>query len=183
MKITDFSLLRFSLPLKSEMQFGASRLNSRDGYILHLTDEHGNIGAGEIAPLIGFSEESLDEACEDTARLRFSVYQCDIPPHLEELSGGFERWIGKLRLCLSVRFGFESAVLRLLARSKQISLSRLISDTAVNVVSSQGLLAGKAADILLKVESYYAKGFRTFKVKVGRGEMMQEVALLTEIRT
>jgi o-succinylbenzoate synthase len=181
-KITELDLFRFSLPLKSEIVIGTARLNRRDGYILRLTNEHGHVGAGEIVPLAGFSAETLESAPDDIARLRFTVYGSAIPVHLEELSGGFDRWIGKLRLGPSVRFGFESAVLRLMAHEQGISVASLLSETASEFVTSQGLLAGSAQDILKKVTSYYAQGWRTFKVKVGRGELADDLELLSQIR-
>jgi o-succinylbenzoate synthase len=180
--IAAFDIFRYTLLLKSDIVIGSMRLNRRDGYLLRLSDESGTMGAGEIAPLAGFSAETLDDVREDIGRLRFSVYGNEVPMHLEELSGGFERWIGGLRLCPSVRFGFESAVLRLTANSRKIMVSRLISEAALDTVTSQGLLAGDVKEVLNKATDYYDKGWRTFKVKVGRGVVEREMELLALIR-
>ncbi|WP_413737838.1 o-succinylbenzoate synthase [Sodalis sp. RH21] len=64
------TLYRYSLPMDAGVVLRNQRLKSRDGLIVRL-ERDGRIGEGEIAPLPGFSLETLDEAAE--AALTFAA--------------------------------------------------------------------------------------------------------------
>ncbi|QIW15523.1 o-succinylbenzoate synthase [Pasteurellaceae bacterium RH1A] len=56
-------LYSYSIPFQSSLILRGREISHRQGLILHL--EQGNLqGWGEIAPLVGFSQESLEEATE-----------------------------------------------------------------------------------------------------------------------
>ena len=108
-----------------------------------MTDERGRIGWGETAPLPGFSSESMDDATEQLTGLRFSVKQTEVPLHVEELSGVFDRWFGDRELLASVRFGMETAILNLLAEERGIHLASLIADHFADEVAREMALGVK----------------------------------------
>ncbi|EOH0512181.1 o-succinylbenzoate synthase [Vibrio fluvialis] len=54
-------LYRYRLPMDSGVILRDEKMTEREGFIVEL-QENGNIGRGEVAPLKGFSLESLDEA-------------------------------------------------------------------------------------------------------------------------
>lgn len=54
-------LYRYQLPMDSGVILREQKLHTREGWIVQL-EERGNVGLGEIAPLVGFSNETMEEA-------------------------------------------------------------------------------------------------------------------------
>ncbi len=143
MKVAAFDIFSYSLPLKP-LKVGNKTLNRREGLIIELTNENGQVGLGEIAPLPGFSKESLKAAKAQTLRLRRNILGKIIP---FKLTSG---------LLPSVRFGVESAIEDLLKPSKE---SKRIPVNAY--------LAGSEKTICREGKHLLKRGFTTFKVKIG----------------
>lgn len=59
--VSSAKLLAYQLPFKTPMRFKAYTLTYREGLVLQLTDQHGYLHHADIAPLPGFSNESLAE--------------------------------------------------------------------------------------------------------------------------
>ncbi|MCK4461644.1 MAG: o-succinylbenzoate synthase, partial [candidate division Zixibacteria bacterium] len=161
---------------------GGHLLQRRRGIIVELRDEIGRTAFGEVAPLVGFSRESLDDAEHQLTRLRFSVTDAAIPDDLEELSGGFERWLGAYDLSPSVRFGFEAATLSLIAARRGVQLCRLISDHPLDKITVNALLTGEQSEILERAGQLRNEGWRAFKLKVGRRAVDDDIRLTREVR-
>jgi O-succinylbenzoate synthase len=58
----QLSLYRFSLPFKKPIQFKNNHLKSRDGLWLVKHNPKGDDFIGEVAPLLGFSQDTLEQA-------------------------------------------------------------------------------------------------------------------------
>jgi len=59
---TQARLLRYQIPFSCPLSFNGQRLTEREGLILQLQDKNGRCSFGEIAPLPGFSNETLAQA-------------------------------------------------------------------------------------------------------------------------
>ena len=182
MKISHFTTYRFKLPLREPLVIGKHSLTHRQGLIIELLDDKGHIALGEISPLPGLNIEDMDRAGIEIARIQSLVVNCKLPKDLNELSGGFEKWLGPFHLTPSVRFGFEMAVLNLLAARKGMPLCDLISNSPRNYVTINGLLAGSFSQIIDKTERLLEKGYTAFKLKVGRNHLKEDVTLATTVR-
>jgi len=182
MKIASMRLYGYSLPLLKRLDLGGHTLQSRQGIIVELWDETGCAAFGEVAPLVGFSHESLDDAKQQLTRLRFSVTDAAIPDNMQELSGGFETWLGAYDLSPSVRFGFETAVLSLMASRRGVALCRLISDHPLDEITVNALLTGEQSEILERAGVLRSEGWRAFKLKVGRRTVDDDIRLTREVR-
>lgn len=182
MKIAEFQLYKYALPLKQPLVIGLTKLEQRRGCVIELKDESGALGFGEAAPLDGYSDESFTEVKSELLRLRHSLVGYEIPENLEELSGGFERWLDDHKLSPSVRFGFESAVLSLVASQRQVSLARLLSDNPLDNLPINALLNGSRDAILSQVQSRLEDRFTMFKLKVGRGTIDENIQLTRDVR-
>jgi O-succinylbenzoate synthase len=159
-----------------------AKLTERSGLIIELTDERGHIGLGEASPLPGLSAEDLTVVESQLLSLRHGPKGSEIPENLEELSGGFERWLDQYDLAPSVRFGFETAVLNLLADSHLLPLRRLISDRSRDSILINGLLSGSPAEVLDKAARLREDGYKAVKLKVGRGPLHEDIQLTREVR-
>ncbi len=182
MKIVSMRLYGYSLPLSKHLDLGGHSHPCRRGIIVELSDETGRAVYGEVAPLDGFSRESLDDAEQQLTHLRFSVTDATIPDNLEELSGGFETWLGAYDLSPSVRFGFETAVLSLMASRRGVPLCRLISDHPFDEITVNALLTGADTEVLDKAGILRSDGWRAFKLKVGRCAVDDDIRLTREVR-
>ncbi len=121
----------------------------RSGIILTLTDDKGKIGVGEIAPLPGFSKETLMQAKLELSNKEQEILSIDWTKEncLEK--------IVDLNLLPSVAFGLESVLLSLL------------DPLPVHTFRSTALLAGSVEEILSQAERRKKEGYRFAKLKVG----------------
>lgn len=63
-QVTQGKLFAYQLPFKETLNFKGHQLNHRAGLILQLQNEQGHYSYGEIAPLQGFSQETLAQATQ-----------------------------------------------------------------------------------------------------------------------
>ena len=161
MKIARCDVYSYRLPLTMPLPVAGRLLERRDGLALHLVAESGREGWGDIAPLPGFSRESLAEAQQQALALA-------------------RRTVGRARglddprlldLCPSVRFGFDSAWMMLGADAQNTSTFR-----------QSALLYGDTEHCLELVRSAVQKAFRTFKLKVGRGRVEEDAERIRRIQ-
>lgn len=182
MKIIGFNLFRLTLPLARSLTVKDAKLTERSGLVIELTDGRGHTGLGEASPLPNLSAEDLTVVESQLRSLRHALKGTEIPKNLEELSGGYEHWLEQYELAPSVRFGFETAVLNLLADSHQLPLRRLISDRSRDSISINGLLSGSPTEILDKTARLRGEGYRAIKLKVGQGPLHEDIQLTHEVR-
>ncbi|MFH1374484.1 MAG: o-succinylbenzoate synthase [bacterium] len=182
MKITNSRLLKYRLNCLRPLPAGKERLSERIGLIVVLTDENGKSGLGEAAPLPGFSSETITTVQAQLSALCQSLKGTEIPPDIERLSDGFERWLHEYDPAPSARFAIETAVLNLVAAGRGLPLRRLFSDNALDSVSICGLLAGSRSDILKKAALLKDEGYRAMKLKVGHRSLEEDIKLTHDVR-
>lgn len=128
----------------------------RVGIILRLTNALGQVGYGEIAPLPWFSSETLEQALEFCQQL-----PSDLTSEL------IHSVPATLPAC---QFGFESAWNAVEASDRHLS----------HPFTFSGLLpAGQTA--LTAWKPLWQQGFRTFKWKIGVGDLQEELQLLSQL--
>ncbi len=122
----------------------------RSGTLIHLLDEKGTSGWGEIAPLPNWSGECLEDCLKQLEKKQSLITQIDwtLSHYLE--------YLGLLDLLPSVLFGLESALLSLLSPLKNFSLP----------VSA--LFMGSAASILDQARVRQSEGYTSAKLKVSQ---------------
>ena len=169
------NIYEFSLPLLKPLELKGVIHDSRKGLLIKLTDDTGAEGWGECCPLSEFSSESVTDITAELKRLRFSLQGYDLPDNLEELSGGFDRWLSQYSLSPSARFGFESAVLNLLASDRAVPMRRLLSDEPCDDIRINGLVTASTPDIRSEILRLVELGYRTIKLKVGRATLAEDI--------
>lgn len=147
---------RYRLPFRAPLRTAHGVFEARDGLIVRLQDERGRVGYGEAATLPWFGTESVDVA-EDLVRT------LGPEPRDEDLlrlpvTGG----------CLRNAMASAQAMLagEDLPESKPLPVAALLP-------------AGRAA--LERIGPLGEAGFRTFKWKVGVGDLADELALLDDV--
>lgn len=177
MIIAGADLFRYRLDLVSPLRLSACTLSTRAGLLLRLTDEGGNIGWGEIAPLAGYSTESLDDATSAARRLQSEL--CQFSPSYSDISA--------IKQCAdnvevpSVRFGFECALLGLASLATSHDVSELLGNKTTGSVPVNRLLTGDKESVLTMARDAVSDGYAAVKLKTGAGSIDQNAELVREL--
>jgi len=176
MNIISVSLYSYSLKLNKPLNLCGSNIAVRKGLIIHLQSSTHDEGFGEIAPLPGFSHETLEEAKDQILSLRSYIVNEPFPEFIENLDGKFELWLKSFRLVPSVQFGIEMAVLNLIANSKNLSLNQLINDSTKPNIQIHALLSGTKEEVFHQAIQLMHQGFTSMKLKVGGPDINEDIA-------
>ena len=152
-------LFRYRVPFCASVRWGRHAHAYREGLIIRQQFPDGITALGEVAPLPGFSQESLEEA-QDAL-----------------LAGQEGSDARSPRLPASAIFGRETA--QILWKSRALGdwgLRRSTFDVCA-------LLAGSAASLLAGARAARAEGYRAVKLKVGRQTLDAEVRLVCAVRS
>jgi O-succinylbenzoate synthase len=169
--IADARLYRYRLPLTEPLPVGGHTLTERRGLLLRLTDDGGNEGWGEAAPLPGFSPESLGEATSAARALMATLVGRDVPDtDLDALLRSLPAADG----APSVRFAREGAVVELRATGREGSVTRVLGGTA-DPVALNALITVADADLDAAADRVRQAGYRAVKMKVGRADVEDDV--------
>lgn len=180
MNFKDFDLYSYKLPLKRTLKLKGLSIDSREGLILKIFDSDGNCGYGEIAPLPGFSREGFDEAKAQTIQICNSLKHSVSPQQPEEIIGAMKDFPGEVYP--SVSFGAASALLILSASRQNISLSELFDKDCNSSLEVNALLNGEREEILAGLSRIKESNFRSVKLKVGSGDLSEDIALTRKVR-
>lgn len=172
MTISSVELYRYGLPLTDPLPLGDRSISERRGLLLCVVLESGAMGWGDIAPLPGFSAESLDACVESARRVRD-----EWTGHtLSETS--MEAFVAALPFPegtpASVRFGGESAIVSAVANARSVPLPRLLGADR-DVLSLNALVGADASHDLAEIgHKLRTDGYRAVKLKVGRTDVASD---------
>jgi L-Ala-D/L-Glu epimerase / N-acetyl-D-glutamate racemase len=133
--------------------------------------EDGSYGRGEAAPLPAYNGERVEDALRGVDRARPALLGTDAAAWRQRALD-----IARATDCASARCALETAILDALARGNDLSLyewfggrapAELISDVTIPIVPPSA--ARDAA------ERWWARGFRTLKIKIGGGADLERV--------
>ncbi|BCL37372.1 o-succinylbenzoate synthase [Nostoc sp. MS1] len=144
----------------------------REAIILRLTDTNGNVSWGEIAPISWFGSETLEQALDFCHQLPQEITQeiiYSIPDSLPACQFGFESAIE------NSKFKIQNSKLNNFSSSPTLREAKATSSPPPHLTYSALLPAGEAA--LDQWHSLWNEGYRTFKWKIGVGEIAQELKI------
>ncbi|MGO0307709.1 o-succinylbenzoate synthase [Endozoicomonas acroporae] len=163
MKDCKADILRYRLPLKQPLWLKHTRLNKREGLILRLRIGD-RWGYGDIAPLPGFSRESLADAEEQLQAFCRAVND-GRPLSLNSALTDVLR----LQPVPSVLFGIESA------------LWWLQQDHWFDPPETGPLLLGSTEDILRRLALWQGNWPTEFKLKIGRDSIEDDCVRINQV--
>jgi o-succinylbenzoate synthase len=165
----------FSLQFRKQFQNRKSGIQTRELLIAEISDG-GRTGLGEIAPLPGFSEESLAQARDQFLALSREIRIKALMP--QEPADILET-ILDLDLYPSVECGIASALLDLRANVMQMPVHRLLTGRSVKSIACNGLIGlenrSSASDAAREAAQ---SGFQSIKLKFGRPEFENDIEIL-----
>jgi len=188
LKIHEFEIFRYALPLKIPIRIKHHYIKKRLGYIIRITNESGHFGYGEVAPLPGLHQEDMLSSLNQLKRLRHKIMSSKIPANLSRFGGGFENWLSSFELYPSVRFGVEMAILNLAVAAYQNSLFPPFYSVGKGIIKLNGLVGGDPRggketpnNILDQVNQLLKEGYSTIKSKVGRKSIAEDIESVNRI--
>lgn len=178
-KIAASRLFRYRLPLARTLYLKNESYLEREGGVLCLESESGHKGWGEIAPLPGFSKESLEEAFAQSTSLAVRLKGLPVRASLSAVDEFVDSL--DLKLLPSVRVGLESAMLYLAAEIEHRAVSFINTTPSSETVPLNGLLTGSEDDILRQSTLLVNQGYRAIKLKIGRQSLEEDIALVYRV--
>ena len=155
-------IVKYRLPFKEPIAVNQHSITAREGFILSL-HAGGRIGYGEIAPLPGFSRETLDQAAQQLLKFckavnnGLSLRDIDNSSFLRQFS------------IPSVAFGIESAIWW------------LQQEEWLTPQGSAPLLQGDIQNILSRLHHWQGFWPSEFKVKTGRHLLDEDIGRIQQI--
>lgn len=156
MKIKIFSLHDYDIPLKNGQV--------RSGILINITNEMGEIGWGDAAPLPHWSQETLEESSNLLNQKRQEIMKVDWTP-----SNCFQE-IEKLHLLPSALFGLESSLLSLLRPLPE------------HIVPTSALLMGSAREIMQQAKLRLHEGYTSAKLKVSHLNFEEAAEMIHQLK-
>jgi len=171
MKLARFDIFEYELPLVQPIVTKGHKITSRCGLLVKLSTDLGSIGWGEVAPLPGFSRESLSLAKKDGLKLKTTLIGSELPADLTPEGKGWSRWMLLDDLVPSVRCGLELALWNL-----------QVNEEPRKKVLVNGLLTGSHAEVLRSAREMAESGYKAVKLKVGGQPIDQEIEITWKVR-
>ena len=174
MIIQEFSFYPFSIKLKTPFKNASFIINSRNGFIIKITDENNFVGYGEVAPLPGFSVETFEQIEIELNKLYYSIIGKAAKKEEFDLSSE----LSAISHLPSLLFGVEQAIISLLIKRGELD-SILSKDKTIAVAGLVGIKSKE--EILKNVDDLLADDFKTIKIKLGNNSVEEDIKLVKEI--
>jgi O-succinylbenzoate synthase len=180
-KLSGFELHRYELRLSEPLTLKGTVLHHREGLLLELTGEDGEVGWGEASPLPTFSRESLDEAAAQLRGLASSMIGREVTDGWLDPDGPFSRELDSMDLAPSARFGLELAFWDLYGTSRGRSLAELVTTHPRATVPVSALISAPPDEALEEARRVRSAGYEAVKVKVGARAVEEDVELVRAV--
>lgn len=182
MKISCAHLFPIRLPLRRSLTSARGVLTHREGTLVRLSSDRGEVGWGEASPYPGFGLESLTESRLALERSARALVGRELEPWDELVSQ-----VGaSTKTSPCARAAAETAVLDLSARTNHVPLCELLSrgrKPPVQAIACNALVTDDELDDLESAARVQWKhGFRTFKLKVGAADLDRDLARVARLR-
>ncbi len=178
--ISSYRIFRYCLPLVEPLPLAGGVIHEREGLLVRIDSDSGVSGWGDVAPLPGFSRESIEDAATEVMAWAVRLRGAGFEPRRND----FESWPGcesADTTSPSVRFGLETALASLAQRMEDGAGAELACfDGAVPV---NGLLAGSREQVLADARRLRDGSCRAVKLKVGSRPVAEDVELTQAVRS
>lgn len=169
MRIESLEVIPYALPFKEPYVTARGRLERRE--LLHVRMRCGELeGLGEGVALALRGGSALAEIARDIERCRDVVVGTELRFDPRQVTEP----MAARGACPQARLAIELAYWDLLAKRDGVQLCELFEAAPAAVECNATLVAGPPEAVAEKALEWYAKGFRTFKIKAGmKGDVKQ----------
>ena len=177
MKPLHADISRYGIPFTGPVTVRGVVLEKREGLVLSLKSA-GASAYGEIAPLSGLHDESLDEAEKALTAFvpKLSILDQNCTEDRHKLFDGAE-------LPPSVITGIEMALINLEAAEAGSIPGFPGSFPPARQVPVNALLAGDASTVMNRAELRFVQGFRAFKLKVRADRIDEAISYIRKFHS
>ena len=182
MRITEVEAIPYALRFKEPYVTATGTLEQREMVLVRIHTDEGLVGLGEAVPLTLRGGASLERVVRQLHRAAHRLTRTDLSGlgGDEPLGAAVEVAVAQLpgrRYAGPVKAALEMALFDLAARAADLPLWRLLrADSAVPVGCNATLTAGAPARVAAQAAGWARQGFRTFKLKLGVGDDLEQVA-------
>ena len=182
-RIKELVIEAYEVPFKTPLRIGKKALKTRKGLVITLMDEEGLSGYGEIAPLEGFSRETVARAREQVGLLAGKLPGMALISDFCVQCLDYTKMIPGLKPYPSVAFGLETAAVNLLQNRFRKALPGVGASRTLRKIPVNALLPGPEPGQSLEeaVGEILARGFKTIKIKVGRDPVKTDLQRLHQV--
>lgn len=171
-------LFRYRLPFKKPFKTTSGVYTYREGLIIK--EDYLSFSCfGDIAPLPGFSSESLEQVIA-----QFQHYYNVIEHYFMQVNG-YDTWqsfADSLNLYPSLRFGLDTFVYDRLSKTKMQPLNKQLLDTSSKTLKINYTIGqGDFETNMNSINEAWENGYRTFKIKIGT-DFNSEKKLIAKVR-
>ena len=178
MTISEFKYFPSSLNFRTPFQTSFQIISERKGFIISISDEHGNSAFGECSPLPGFSYESINDVERILKGLRYQIIGFSVEENLTAISN----LLSEFKLVPSIVFALEQAIISLCVKRNMNFIAESFGDTNSIIDVNAVIGFDKTENILTKIEEKVKNGFGTFKLKIGRNNFEDDLNLIKNAR-
>ena len=181
MTLNQIGIYSFQLPLYHTLNVKGQQLTTREGIILRLRDSHNRISYGEISPLPGLHEETLDACVKQLAHIQSELTGAYIPKP-SGIFGFLDTILPRKNWLPSVRFGLETALMALYLQNELNHDQPAFLAIQQQRIKINLLVTGEHGEIIRMVKRGLNEGYRAIKIKAGAGKLQEEIDLVRMIR-
>jgi O-succinylbenzoate synthase len=178
MKINDFQIYKYNLPLIEPLHIGKKILNRREGAIIRITIDSDLHVFGEAAPLPGLHKENFQNTIHQLKIMRQLLNGKQIKNIFETIA----QLQHENRHYPSAQFAIESALLNLNKTTDNQLLNNLFPRSFQDKIFINSLATGSLISIKDRVEQSLRDNYRSIKIKVGRQIFDEEINLIKDIQ-
>lgn len=182
MQITGIETIPYSLRFREPYVTARGRLDRREMLLVRLHTDEGVVGTGEAVPMSLRGGEPLDVIERGIRRTERRLRRATItdfagPEPLRAAVDTVVHAAAGRRIPAPATAALEMAIFDLAGRVSRTPLWRLLrADSPEPVVCNATLSAGRPGDVAAEAERWAERGFRSFKLKLGTGDDLAQVA-------
>jgi len=178
MTINNFKYFPFSLKLTTPFQTSSQTIHERNGFLISMSDEFGNVSLGECSPLPGFSRGTLEDSERILKGLQYQINGFSTEENLNSVSD----LLSEFHLVPSLQFALEQAIIMLIIKSNKNFIKEFLRTEKSSVAVNAIIGFGEEENILSSIGEKINKGYGTFKIKIGRDDFDLDFRLIKKVR-
>lgn len=159
----SFKCYKYRLPFKEPLKTSRGSFEERNGIILEFLFD-GQSFYGDVAPLPGFSQETLEKVKSLIIRHKEQIVELLNQPDPTESLGKFFQ---EQNLPPSLQFGLDTIALQVNAHRKGTILQHQLFSDPLKSVPVNALGSLLSDQLLQQIDQLVTEGFKTVKFKIG----------------
>jgi O-succinylbenzoate synthase len=175
--IKNIRAFQYNIPFKSPLKVTGQALQYRQGLIVALENDEGITGYGEIAPLEGLHNESLEDCIQQLRSIKPLMLPKTFDYEDNTHSELILNWLDSYQLYPSVHFGLDMASVQLTDLIDSTFSSSQTISVPVNALleADMAIIEDQAAELL-------EQGYQTIKLKVGRQSLEHDLECVKRLQ-